>query len=209
MLPAGDTQGIQLLVPHGHPGPAQAHLPIHPLRRADVHIPDVGADIGVQLGDGDVEVVQHKFRLPVEQPRPAGLIGVLRVQNALQPAVGDGGADGVGVRVSVSDHLDGSGVLFLSRHTVPSCLSTPIIANRTPFFKCSLGNSSQMRAGQVLYTPWANRRRASRSPDWMASMPLATRSGGQSHHLSSSSCWMVFSGKRVRMSFAGTPPTMV
>ena len=90
LLPVHNAQGVQLLVPHGHPGPAQAHLPVHPLGRTDVHVPQMGADIGVQLGGRDLEIVQDKLRLPVEQSRPAGLAGVLRVQNIFQVAVGDG-----------------------------------------------------------------------------------------------------------------------
>ena len=34
ILPIHNTQGVQFLVPHGHPGPAQTHLSVHPRRRA-------------------------------------------------------------------------------------------------------------------------------------------------------------------------------
>ena len=119
LLPVHHAQGVQLLVPHGHPGPAQAHLSVYPLRRADIHVPDMGAYVSIELGLGDLEVVQHKFRLPVQQPRPAGLAGVLRVQDILQPAVGNGGTDGIRVRIAVPDHLDRAGGACLNIHSFP------------------------------------------------------------------------------------------
>ena len=106
LLLVHNAQRIQLLVPHGHPGPAQAGLPVHAGGLADIHVPDVGADVGIELGDGDLEIVQHKLSLPVQQPGPAGLAGPLRIEDVFQAAVGDGGTDRVCIRVSVADHLD-------------------------------------------------------------------------------------------------------
>ena len=93
--------------------------------------PQLRAHVGVQLGGRDLEVVQHKLRLPVEQPCPAGLAGVLRVQLIFQAAVSDGGADGVGIRIAVADHFNGMGIELLICHSLPHFSLRPL----GPFYR--------------------------------------------------------------------------
>lgn len=46
-------------------------------------------------------------------------------------------------------------------------------------------------------------------PVWMAGICCLIFSSGQSHHLASNKAEMVASAKRLRIVFAGTPPTIV
>ena len=43
------------------PGAADAHFAVHTLGEADIHVPNLGADIGVELWLRGAEVIQHKL----------------------------------------------------------------------------------------------------------------------------------------------------
>ena len=116
MLLVHHTQGVDFLVTHSDPGAAQAHLAVYSRHAADVHVANLGAHVGVELGSGDVKIVEDKLGLPVEQSGPAGLAGVVGVDHIFQPAVRDGGADGVRIRVTVADDFDLMGIQFLIGH---------------------------------------------------------------------------------------------
>ena len=72
-----------------------------------------------ELGEGDLEPVQDELGLPVELARTAGLVGLRVVDPVFQPAVGDGRADGVRVRIPVADDLYRVGIELLVFHKVP------------------------------------------------------------------------------------------
>ena len=56
-----DAQRVDLLIPHGYPGPAQACLSIHTLHAPDIHVPDLGAYVRIELGGGHLKIIQNKL----------------------------------------------------------------------------------------------------------------------------------------------------
>ena len=122
---AGDGQGVDLLVAHDLPRPAQAGGAGDAGHLAVVHIADLGVDVGAHAGRFDPELLEHELGLLVH------LAGAARLADQItgfvfQPGIGDGRANGVGVRVAVPDDHDFVGCFW---HIVP-----PLGLFHLPFF---------------------------------------------------------------------------
>ena len=112
---AGHGEGVDLLVAHDLPRLAQAggagdagHLPV-------IHIPNFRVDIGAHPGRRDPELFQHKFRFLIHLARTPGLANQI-AGLIFQLCIGNGRANGVGVRVAMSDDND---LMRSLLHTVP------------------------------------------------------------------------------------------
>ena len=115
VLLAGHGEGVDLLVAHDLPCLAQAggagdagHLPV-------IHIPNFRVDIGAHPGRRDPELFQHKFRFLIHLARTPGLANQI-AGLVFQLCIGNGRANGVGVRVAMSDDND---LVRSLLHTVP------------------------------------------------------------------------------------------
>ena len=118
---AGHRKGVDLLVAHDLPRLAQAggagdagHLPV-------IHVPDFRVDIGAHPGRRDPELFQHKFRFLIHFARTPGLADQI-TGLVFQLCIGNGRADGVGVRVAMPDDND---LMRSLLHTLPPYGSLP------------------------------------------------------------------------------------
>ena len=100
-----DGQGVDLLVAHDLPGLAQAGTAVDAGHLTEIHVPDLGVDIGTHPGRCDPELFEHEFRLLVHAARAARLADQ-RAGLILELRIGNGRADGVGVRVAMPDDHD-------------------------------------------------------------------------------------------------------
>ena len=103
VLGADHRQGVDVPVPHDLPGAAQADGPVHPLHLAVIDVADLGVDVGAHPGRLHPELFQDELGLLVHLAGPAGLTDQV-AGLIFQLRIGDGGADGIGIRVAVADH---------------------------------------------------------------------------------------------------------
>ena len=105
VLLAGHGKGVDLLVAHDLPRLAQAgragdagDLPV-------IHVPDFRVDIGAHPGRRDPELFQHEFCFLIHLARTPGFADQI-TGLVFQLCIGNGRADGVGVRVAMPDDHD-------------------------------------------------------------------------------------------------------
>ena len=105
VLLAGHGKGVDLLVAHDLPRLAQAgragdagDLPV-------IHVPNFRVDIGAHPGRRDPELFQHEFCFLIHLARTPGFADQI-TGLVFQLCIGNGRADGVGVRVAVPDDHD-------------------------------------------------------------------------------------------------------
>ena len=97
--------GVDLGIAHHVPGGTHAHLFPDGGLAADINILDLRAHISAQTGRLHAEILEHEGGFPVGHTGPARLIGGA-AQLVFQPGIGDGGTDGVCIRVLVADDID-------------------------------------------------------------------------------------------------------
>ena len=106
VLVIDDAERVDFHIAHQVPGGAQAHFAVNAGLLADVDIFNLRADIGTQARRLDAEMLQNKFRLAIDVPGAAGLIQAGQAAAVFQPRIGQRGADGVRVRVLVTNDID-------------------------------------------------------------------------------------------------------
>ena len=102
---AGDGQGVDLLIAHDLPRFAQAGGTRDAGHLAVIHITNFGVHVRAHARRFDAELFQHELGLLVHFAGAAGLADQI-TGLVFQLCIGDGGADGVGVRVAVADDHD-------------------------------------------------------------------------------------------------------
>ena len=100
---AGDRQGVDLLVAHDLPCFAQAGGAGDAGHLAVVHIADLGVHVRAHARGLDPELFEHEFGLLVHLAGAAGLADQI-TGLVFQLCIGNGRADGIGIRVAVADH---------------------------------------------------------------------------------------------------------
>src|SRR5699024_4066905 len=101
-LRADHRQGVDVPVPHDLPGAAEADGAVHPFHLAVIHVADLGVDVGAHPGRLHPELLQDKLGLLVHLAGAAGLADQV-AGPVFQLRIGDGGTDGIGIRVAVAD----------------------------------------------------------------------------------------------------------
>ena len=99
------AEGVNLHIAHHGPGGANAHLGVNAGLAADIDVLHLGADVGTQTRRLHIEMLEDKLGFAVDLPGTAGLIGGVVSELVFQVGIGQGGTDGVGVRVFVSDDV--------------------------------------------------------------------------------------------------------
>ena len=128
----GHAERIQNIVPHILPRFPHAHVSVEAGRFTDINIPDLRPDIRQQLRGFHAEMVQDELGLPADIAGPFGQ--VLRIADlVLQPCVGNGGADGIRIRILMTDDKDRPG-LFLG-HGLADVAGGPFLSG-TVCFRC-------------------------------------------------------------------------
>ena len=108
---AGDRQGVDLLVAHDLPCFAQAGGAGDAGHLAVIHIADLGVHVGAHARRLDPELFEHEFGLLVHLAGAAGLADKI-AGLVFQLCIGNGRADGVGVRIAVPDDHDFMGCFW-------------------------------------------------------------------------------------------------
>ena len=118
---AGHGKGVDLLIAHDLPRLAQAGRAGDARHLTVVHVPDLRVDIGAHPGRRDPELFEHEFGFLIHLARTPGLADQI-TGLIFQLCIGNGRADGVGVRVAMPDDHD---LVRSFLHTVPPCGSLP------------------------------------------------------------------------------------
>ena len=98
-------QGVDLAVAHDLPRLAQAGGAGDAGHFAVVHIPDLGVDVRAHARGPDPEFFEHELGLLIHFACTAGFADQI-TGLVFQFCIGDGRADGVGVRIAMSDNND-------------------------------------------------------------------------------------------------------
>mgnify|MGYP006869537977 CR=1 FL=1 len=101
----GHGQGVDLLVSHDLPRLAQAGGAGDAGHFAVVHIPDLGVDVRAHARGPDPEFFEHELGLLIHFACTAGFADQI-TGLVFQFCIGNGRADGVGVRIAMSDDND-------------------------------------------------------------------------------------------------------
>ena len=105
VLLAGHGKGVDLLVAHDLPRLAQAGRAGNTGDLPVIHVPNFRVDIGAHPGRRDLELFQHEFCFLIHLARTPGFADQI-TGLVFQLCIGNGRADGVGVRVAVPDDND-------------------------------------------------------------------------------------------------------
>ena len=110
---------------HHIPSAPQGHACLQVGRGEDVHVLDLGADIGHISGLGKAEAFQHILRFLIDLPGPAGNIPFALGNLVSDTGIGDGGTDGIGIRILVSQDINGFMLSHMSVLLSSRCRQRP------------------------------------------------------------------------------------